>query len=189
MGFVTKQAVEKMLEQQQNGCFILRFSDSELADVVFDINDLTVLYPNIPKEVFRKHCSTNAQEQQPTATGNVKHILVTQLQGSGASDVPEMKQEYGSPQPSCMMSNEGYEPLPYNTSQRPIGTPNSMAGTYDQSLQSPPYNESNSEMDMGDIDLSSIDMRDILNLDANFQPMNQQIDPNQAQPGYMPQQL
>ena len=42
---------------------------------------------------------------------------------------------------------------------------------------------------MGDIDLSSIDMRDILNLDANFQPMNQQIDPNQAPPGYMPPQL
>ena len=34
MGFVTKQAVEKMLEQQQNGCFILRFSDSELGGVV-----------------------------------------------------------------------------------------------------------------------------------------------------------
>merc|ERR1712062_628533 len=171
MGFVTKQAVEKMLEQQQNGCFILRFSDLELggvviayvrkpefqqpsvlqlhpftardltqrsmADVVFDINDLTVLYPNIPKEVFRKHCTTNAQEQQPTATGYVKHILVTQLQGSGASNVPEMKQEYGSPQPSCMMSNEGYEQLPYNTSQRPTGTPNSMDGSsYDQSIQS-----------------------------------------------------
>ena len=42
---------------------------------------------------------------------------------------------------------------------------------------------------MGDIDLSSIDMRDILNLDANFQPMNQQIDPNQAPQGYMPPQL
>merc|ERR1711944_187187 len=131
MGFVMKQAAEKMLEQQQNGCFLLRFSDSELggvtiayvrksefqqptvssispftsrdltqrsmADVVFDISDLTVLYPNIPKEVFRKHCSSATQEQQPTATGYVKHILVTQLQGSGASDVPEMKQEYGSP--------------------------------------------------------------------------------------------
>jgi len=170
MGFVTKQAVEKMLEQQQNGCFILRFSDLELggvviayvrkpefqqpsvlqlhpftardltqrsmADVVFDINDLTVLYPNIPKEVFRKHCSTNAQEQQPTATGYVKHILVTQLQGSGASDVPEMKQEYGSPQPTGMVTNEGYEPLPFHTPQRPTDTPNSMAGSsYDQSIQ------------------------------------------------------
>jgi len=224
MGFVTKQAVEKMLEQQQNGCFILRFSDLELggvviayvrkpefqqpsvlqlypftardltqrsmADVVFDINDLTVLYPNIPKEVFRKHCSTNAQEQQPTATGYVKHILVTQLQGSGASDVPEMKQEYGSPQPTGMVTNEGYEPLPFHTPQRPTDTPNSIAGSsYDQSIQSPPYNENNSEMEMGDIDLSFIDVRDILNLDANFQPMNQQIDPNQPQQGYIPQQL
>jgi len=223
MGFVMKQAAEKMLEQQQNGCFLLRFSDSELggvtiayvrkqefqppsvlslypftsrdlsqrsmADVVFDINDLTVLYPNIPKEVFRKHCSTATQEQQPTATGYVKHILVTQLQGSGSSDVPEMKQEYGSPQPAGMMSNEGYEPLPFNTPQRPTDTPNSMAGNYDQSIQSPPYNENNSEMEMGDIDLSFIDVRDILNLDANFQPMNQHVDPNQPPPGYNPHQL
>jgi len=44
-------------------------------------------------------------------------------------------------------------------------------------------------MEMGDIDLSFIDVRDILNLDANFQPMNQQIDPNQPQQGYIPQQL
>ena len=55
-------------------------SQRSMADVVFDINDLTVLYPNIPKEVFRKHCSSATQEQQPTATGYVKHILVTQLQ-------------------------------------------------------------------------------------------------------------
>ena len=35
-------------------------------------------------------------------------------------------------------------------------------------------------MDMGDIDLSFIDVRDILNLYANFQPLQQQqIDPNQ----------
>merc|ERR1719351_348269 len=171
MGFVMRQAAERMLEQQQNGCFLLRFSDSELggvtisyvrksefqqpfvssispftsrdltqrsmADVVFDISDLTVLYPNIPKEVFRKHCSSAAQEQQPTATGYVKHILVTQLQGSGASDVPEMKQEYGSPQPTGMVTNEGYEPLPFHAPQRPTDTPNSMAGSsYDQSIQS-----------------------------------------------------
>jgi len=86
-----------------------------------------------------------------------------------------------------MMSNEGYEPLPFNTPQRPTDTPNSMVGSYDQPIQSPPYNENNTEMEMGDIDLSFIDVRDILNLDANFQPMNQQIDPNQAPPGYVPQ--
>jgi len=214
MGFVMKQAAEKMLLQQQNGCFLLRFSDSELggvtiayvrkpdfqqpsvlslypfttrdlsqrsmADVVFDINDLTVLYPNIPKEVFRKHCSTATQEQQPTATGYVKHILVTQLQSTNSGDVPEMKQEYGSPQPHGMMSGEGYEPLPFTTPTRPTDTPNSMAGSYDQPIQSPPNNVNDTDMDMGDIDLSFIDVRDILNLDANFQPLQQQqIDPNQ----------
>ena len=47
-------------------------------------------------------------------------------------------------------------------------------------FRSPPYNESNTDMDMGDIDLSFIDVRDILNLDENFQPLHQQpIDPNQ----------
>ena len=55
---------------------------------------------------------------------------------SGASDVPEMKQEYGSPQPTGMVTNEGYEPLPFHTPQRPTDTPNSMAGSsYDQSIQ------------------------------------------------------
>ena len=34
-------------------------------------------------------------------------------------------------------------------------------------------------MDMGDIDLSFIDVRDILNLDEHFQPIRQPIDPNQ----------
>ena len=60
-------------------------------------------------------------------------------------------------------------------------------------FRSPPYNENNSEMEMGDIDLSFIDVRDILNLDANFQPMNQHptngIDPIQAPQGYNPHQL
>ena len=33
MGFVTKQAAEGLLLQKQNGCFLLRFSDSELGGV------------------------------------------------------------------------------------------------------------------------------------------------------------
>ena len=45
-----------------------------------------------------------------------------------------MKQEYGSPQPTGMVTNEGYEPLPFHTPQRATDTPNSMAGSsYDQS--------------------------------------------------------
>ena len=46
MGFVMKQAAEKMLEQQQNGCFLLRFSDSELGGV-------TIAY--VRKQEFRKY--------------------------------------------------------------------------------------------------------------------------------------
>lgn len=213
MGFVMKQAAGKMLLQQQNGCFLLRFSDSELggvtiayvrkpdfqqpgvlslypfttrdlsqrsmADVVFDINELTVLYPNIPKEVFRKHCSNSTQEQQPTATGYVKHILVTQLQSTSSGDVPEMKQEYGSPQPTGMLTEGGYHELPYTTATRTVDTPNPMPGGFDQPIQSPPYNDNETGMDMGDIDLSFIDVRDILNLDEHFQPLRQPIDPNQ----------
>ena len=45
MGFVMKQAAEKMLLQQQNGCFLLRFSDSELGGV-------TIAY--VRKPDFRK---------------------------------------------------------------------------------------------------------------------------------------
>lgn len=33
MGFVTKQAAESMLLQKQSGCFLLRFSDSELGGI------------------------------------------------------------------------------------------------------------------------------------------------------------
>ena len=46
MGFVMKQAAEKMLLQQQNGCFLLRFSDSELGGV-------TIAY--VRKPDFRKY--------------------------------------------------------------------------------------------------------------------------------------
>ena len=45
MGFVMRQAAERMLEQQQNGCFLLRFSDSELGGV-------TISY--VRKSEFRK---------------------------------------------------------------------------------------------------------------------------------------
>ena len=82
---VVLKHVQLLISEQPSVLSLYPFTSRDLsqrsmADVVFDINDLTVLYPNIPKEVFRKHCSTGTQEQQPTATGYVKHILVTQLQ-------------------------------------------------------------------------------------------------------------
>ena len=46
MGFVTKQAAETMLLQKQSGCFLLRFSDSELGGV-------TIAYVRKP-DLYRK---------------------------------------------------------------------------------------------------------------------------------------
>ena len=51
MGFVMKQAAEKMLLQQQNGCFLLRFSDSELGGV-------TIAY--VRKPDFRKYINISS---------------------------------------------------------------------------------------------------------------------------------
>lgn len=45
-----------------------------------------------------------------------------------------MKQENDSQQYTGM-SGEGYETLPFQTPNRPTDTPNSMAGTFDQSIQ------------------------------------------------------
>lgn len=52
-----------------------------MADVVFDLNDLTVLFPDIPKEAFRKFSSTSAVQGGTTANGYVKHTLVTHVEG------------------------------------------------------------------------------------------------------------
>ena len=55
-------------------------SQRSMADVIFDLNDLVVLYPDIPKEAFRKFSA--AQGQTPMApNGYVKHTLVTQVEG------------------------------------------------------------------------------------------------------------
>lgn len=43
-------------------------------------------------------------------------------------------------------------------------------------------------MDMENIDLSFIDVRDILNLDEHFQPIHQPIDPNQILQQQQPHQ-
>ena len=52
-----------------------------MADVIFDIADLTVLYPDIPKESFRKFCSSNTAQGAPTNNGYVRHTLVTHVEG------------------------------------------------------------------------------------------------------------
>lgn len=138
LGFINKHDAENLLKQkQQNGCFLLRFSDSELggvtiaylttdpyrkyhkaslfefrpekrhslvltehtqqvsmvapfttkdlsqrsmADTIFDLENLTFLYPDIPKDAFKKFCSSNSTPQNGP-NGYVPHQLVTQVAG------------------------------------------------------------------------------------------------------------
>jgi len=83
IGFINKLTAEKLLENAQEGTFMIRFSDStlggvtigsrsstskkpvkwikfkeelalrKLADIISDLDDLKFLYPNIPKENFK----------------------------------------------------------------------------------------------------------------------------------------
>merc|ERR1712038_671265 len=83
IGFINKLTAEKLLENAQEGAFMIRFSDStlggvtigsrsstskkpvkwikfkeelalrKLADIISDLDDLKFLYPNIPKENFK----------------------------------------------------------------------------------------------------------------------------------------
>lgn len=58
-------------------------SQRPMADVIFDLNDLGVLYPEIPKDAFRKFSSAAQQAGQnaPSANGYVPHKLVTHVEG------------------------------------------------------------------------------------------------------------
>jgi len=69
-------------------------SQRSMADTVFDIKNLTTLYPDVDKELLRKFCSPANQgaAAQPTANGYVRHQLVTQVEGA-----PEQTPDYGNP--------------------------------------------------------------------------------------------
>ena len=125
-----------------------------MADVVFDINELTFLYPAIPKEVFRKHCGTSNQEKKPGNPGYIKHTFVTQLQGAGSTETPpEIKYEIGSPPQPDM-----WDALQQST------IPTAISSGFDESLLSAQYSVGD-DMEMGDIDLAGIiDVSDIINL-------------------------
>jgi len=59
-------------------------SQRSMADVIFDLPDLTYLFPETPKEAFRQFCSSNTGAGAPTANGYVRHTLVTQVEGFSA---------------------------------------------------------------------------------------------------------
>jgi signal transducer and activator of transcription 5B len=56
-------------------------SQRSMADVIFDIGDLTQLYPNTNKEVFKKFCTSSTTSANLPSNGYVRHTLVTQVEG------------------------------------------------------------------------------------------------------------
>jgi len=58
-------------------------SQRPMADVIFDLKDLETLYPETPKEKFRRFCSSGlqGQGQQQSRDGYIKHMLVTHVEG------------------------------------------------------------------------------------------------------------
>ena len=56
-------------------------SQRSMADVIFDLNDLSVLYPNVPKETFKKFTSASMSQSPSAGYGYVRHMLVTQVEG------------------------------------------------------------------------------------------------------------
>ena len=56
-------------------------SQRSMADVIFDISDLSMLYPNTPKEAFRKFCTSSSTQGATAANGYVRHTLVTHVEG------------------------------------------------------------------------------------------------------------
>lgn len=52
IGFVTKHVAESMLLQKQNGCFLLRFSDSELGGITIAYVKKHDLFRKIDLRVF-----------------------------------------------------------------------------------------------------------------------------------------
>jgi hypothetical protein len=56
-------------------------STRSMVDVIFDLTDLTVLYPETQKDALGKFRSSPQGQNAPMANGYVKHTLVTHVEG------------------------------------------------------------------------------------------------------------
>jgi len=178
MGFVSKQRGDELLMSKEHGCFLLRFSDSELGgvsisyvrqdqqqkavfhvapfttkdlsqrsigDTIFDLKEhLTIVYPNIPKDAFKKFSAQPTPPQQKD--GYVPHTLRTHVPGL---------------QPD---SPENFNNINYN----PIGSPQSFSmasypnGPGYGAGMDPTYNPSFDDFETSTINIS--DIGDILGI-------------------------
>lgn len=145
MGFVSKQRADELLKSKDHGCFLLRFSDSELGgvtiayvrqdqhrgqevfnvapfttkdlsqrsiwDTIFDLEEhLTFVYPNIPKESFKKFSAQPTPPAPYKGDGYVPHQLRTHVQGATYDQIvkgPEMKEDPFNP---CSPNPPGFQP-------------------------------------------------------------------------------
>ncbi|CAB4069921.1 STAT5B [Lepeophtheirus salmonis] len=85
-----------------------------MADVIFDIEALTLLYPDTPKLKFRQFCSNIVQGFQPTANGYVKHMLVTHVEGMPKNEIMDGASSFtfseaNSPPALCDASTDGMD--------------------------------------------------------------------------------
>ncbi|XP_059094074.1 signal transducer and activator of transcription 5B-like isoform X2 [Tigriopus californicus] len=174
LGFIKKHDAENLLKQkQQNGCFLLRFSDSELggvtiaylttdpyqhtpqvsmvapfttkdlsqrsmADTIFDLDDLTFLYPDIPKDAFKKFCSSSCTPQN-APNGYVAHKLVTQVAGgSGSMSNPPTPIGYDQIYMGGSQCDAQASPAPSLTTSTSVGVASPLSASQSMDFDSTP---------------------------------------------------
>jgi len=166
LGGVTIAYVRKPDSYQPPNVFMVapfttrNLSQRSMADVIFDISDLSMLYPNTPKEAFRKFCTSSSTQGATAANGYVRHTLVTHVEG---------------------LPNSGMDSNP-STPMGPGSDYDSMASHSVSSLQNTqsPMNYDGMDMDMDSIDMNNIDVRLILGLEQDFLGTSMPNQPSQG---------
>jgi len=128
-------------------------SQRSVADVIFDLQELTYLYPQIPKEHFRQFSASAAQSKESqTASGYVPHSLKIHAPVPGA---PEGS--YGTLQQ--------YPGSPYQ--------PDGWSGSHDASFCYSQEGEMHDDNSMGGFDPSTININEILGIANTIYTNNQ----------------
>jgi len=115
LGGVTIAYVRKPDVYQNPSVFMVapfttrNLSQRSMADVIFDIADLSVLYPDIPKESFRKFTSSSTAPGTQPNNGYVRHTLVTHVEG-----VPSMDSNPATPLYNVNPMEPHQDPMPMN---------------------------------------------------------------------------
>lgn len=127
-------------------------SQRSMADVIFDLSDLSILYPDTPKESFTKFSSKAQSQNAQSSNGYVPHKLVTHVDGiSGTDSAPAT--------PAA-----GYDIIGVGSHPGDAQSPVNFVGMDDMDVV-----DNIPNIDIGE----SIDVRAILGLDDNFLPPNQ----------------